>query len=176
MFPCQHVPALLLLGSTKRKASSTTSCHLAQSKPAQPNRSQYQLGNLIRRGPSFQLLQATCLGQSQEDPCEDTSSLLFMCLQNSCSCCRKCLAPAQQAQQQARGSVRWVCQPLQSTARGRTFSTAGPSPCGSHVVTGQRTGGKPMEMGNEGSWTYCICDRVKAMTVLSGSPKALKSL
>lgn len=88
----------LLLGSTQTKASNTTSYHLAESKPAQPHRSQYQPGNLIGRGPSFQLLQATCLGQSQEDPCEDTSSLLFMCLQNSCSCCRKCLAPTQQAQ------------------------------------------------------------------------------
>lgn len=142
MFPCQHI---------QTKASSTTSCHLAESKPAQPHRSQCQPGNLIWRGPSFQLLQAMCLGQSQEDPCEDTSSLLFMCLQNSCSCCRKCLAPAQQAQQQARGSVRWMCQPFQSIARGRTLSTAGPSPCGSHVSTGQRTGVKPTEMGNDGS-------------------------
>lgn len=48
-----------------------------QKLPAQPAaillnlsllRSQYQPGNLIGRGPSFQLLQATCLGQSQEDP------------------------------------------------------------------------------------------------------------
>lgn len=75
MFPCQHV---------QTKASSTTNCHLAESKPAQPHRSQYQ---------------PTCPGQSQEDPCEDTSSLLFMCLQNSCSRCQKCLALAQQAQQ-----------------------------------------------------------------------------
>lgn len=103
--------------------------------------------------PQSRLLQATCPGQSQEDPCEDTSSLLFMCLQNSCSCYRKCLAPAQQARQQARGLVDVPAFPVRdfSQRKDTFYGRSIPSVGLFHLSTGHRIGGKPTETGSGGS-------------------------